>query len=222
MSNNNIVIIGSSGHSKVIIDIITKQSKYKIIGLIDNHKQSNEEVLGYPIIGNDDYLETLYEKENINKGIIAVGDNWSRYKIYKNIKKNLPNFEFISAIHPTAIIGNNVSIGNGSVVMAGTVINPDSIVGDHCIINTKSSIDHDCHISDFASIAPGVTTGGNVSIGKFSAISLGVNIIHKINIGENSLIGASSLVIKDIPGESVFIGNPCKFLRKRKKGEKYL
>ena len=140
MAGNNIVIIGSSGHSRVIIDIIEKESKYSIIGLIDSYKALGEETLGYPVIGKDKDLKDLEKTHGLDGGIIAIGDNWLRYKTQQNILRILPNFNFVNAVHPNAQIGKNVTIGKGTVVMGGVVVNPNSKIGNHCILNTKCSL----------------------------------------------------------------------------------
>ena len=222
MAGNNIVIIGSSGHSSVIIDIIEKESKYSIVGLIDSYKALGEETLGYPVIGKDKDLKDLEKIHRLDGGIIAIGDNWLRYKAHQNILRILPDFNFVTALHPNAQIGKNVTIGKGTVVMGGVVVNPNSKIGNDCILNTKCSLDHECSIGNYSSLAPGVTTGGNVKIGEFTAVSLGANVIHDVNIGNHTIIGAGSLVIKDIPDKSIYSGVPSKLIRKRAKGETYL
>jgi sugar O-acyltransferase (sialic acid O-acetyltransferase NeuD family) len=218
----NIIIVGSSGHAKIVIDIIEKENKYKIIGLIDKPENYNKKILNYNIIGTDNDIPHIIKKHKLFGGIIAVGDNWTRYKVWEKIKSIKPNFNFVNAIHPSAQIAKNVRIGNGTVIMAGAIVNSDSSIGKHCIINTNSSLDHDSVMCDFSSLAPNSATGGNVQIGKFSAICLGANIIHGITIKEQSVIGAGSVVLKDIPEFSVFYGIPAKFIRQRQVGEKYL
>lgn len=218
----NIIIIGASGHAKVIIDIVEKENKYIIIGLLDKFKEAGEEILGYKIIGKEEDISDLIVKHNLAGGIIAVGDNWTRKEIYEEIKSIAPNFTFVKTIHPNAQIAKNVQIGDGTVIMAGAIINTNSIIKNHCILNTNSSLDHDCFMDDFSSLAPNATIGGNVKIGQFSAVSLGANVIHRITIKEHAVIGAGSVVLKDVPEFCIVYGIPAKIIRKRKVGEKYL
>ena len=221
-TEQNIVIVGSSGHAKVIIDIIEKEGKYNIIGLLDAFKKVGESAFGYKILGEEKDLPKLVKKYQLTGCIIAIGDNWIRNIVKNKIKEIDVTFKFINTIHPSAIVARGVTIGLGTVIMAGAVINSNSKIGDFCIVNTNASLDHDSNMSDFSSIAPGVTTGGNVSIGEFSAVSLGVNIIHGIVIGKHSVIGAGSTVLKDVDGYVVAYGTPAKNIRKRKEGDKYL
>lgn len=219
----NIIVIGSSGHGKVVIDVIEKENKYIITGLFDDkYETTGSTFFGYEILGKTYSIPDFIHKNNIYGGIIAIGDNWTRYMVFQKIKALIPDFNFIRTIHPSASIGRNVITGDGTVIMAGSIINSDSKIGEHSIINTGASIDHDNIIGNFASIAPGVTTGGNVNIDSYSAISLGVNIIHGINIGKHTVIGAGSTVLKDIPSYTVAYGTPAKVIRRRKEGDRYL
>lgn len=129
---------------------------------------------------------------------------------------------FVSAIHPRASIARDVSVGEGTVVMAGATINPSCSIGRFCILNTNSSLDHDSIMEDFSSLAPFVTTGGNCRIGGYSAVSIGVVLIHGIYIGEHSIVDAGSTVVKNIDPFKVAYGTPARAIRSRQPGDKYL
>ncbi len=221
MNKTKVLIFGSSGHSKVVIDIFEKYENIEIIGLIDGNKVIGEEILGYKIIGNEEDLPVIMEKFPDTQFFIAIGDNWIRNKVHYKILTNYSKANFISAIHPSAQIGKNVSIGLGAVIMAGAVVNSDSQIGDFTIINTNSSLDHDSVMGDFSSLAPNVAVGGNVNIGCFSAISIAATIIHGLKIGEHTIVGAGSLVLKDLDPKYVYYGIPANKIRARKIGEKY-
>jgi sugar O-acyltransferase (sialic acid O-acetyltransferase NeuD family) len=217
----NIVIIGASGHAKVIIDIVEKQNEFNIIGLIDTYKKRGNKISGYEILGTEDIIAQLMADQKVVGGIIAIGNNWTRHIIKEKIKNIAPNFEFLSAIHPNAVLSRNVKIPKGTVIMAGVIINSDAIVGEFCIINTNASLGHESTMQNYSSLAPGVTIGGNVTIGSFSAISIGATIIQNINIGDHALVGAGSLVINDIKDYDVVYGIPAKHIRTRNIDEKY-
>ncbi len=217
-----IVIIGSRGHAKVIIDIVEKQNIFSIVGLIDSNRAVGENTLGYPIIGNEDDLPSLIAVHNIEGCIIAVGDNWKRKLVLEKLNSNTNAIEFVTAIHPSAQIGKNVTIGKGSVIMAGVIINSDAKIGKFAIINTKASIGHDCSLGDFVSLAPNVTLGGNVIIGNYSAISISATLIHSITVGEHSVVGAGSVVLHNIDNLKLSYGVPAKVVRDRNVGDKYL
>jgi len=218
----NIIIFGTGGHSKVIVDIIEKQGKYNIVGFIDEYRKKNTIILGYKVIGNDSTFKDIFFTYEVYGGIIGIGDNSMRAKIRDKVIKVIPNFNFVNCIHPKSTFGKDASLGEGNVVMAGAIINSSTRIENHCIINTNSSIDHDCIMLDFSSIAPNVTIGGNVKIGEYSAIGIGANIFHNVNVGCNCIIGGGSLVCRDTKENSIYYGSPSKFIRQHKFGEKYL
>jgi len=219
---NKVVIIGASEHGKVVADVIEREGKYALLGWIDSYKPAGGAFFNYPMLGAEDLLLDLWQRKEIAGGIIAIGDNWTRGRMAEKICAIAPGFPFIIAVHPSAQIGRGVTIGQGAVLMAGTVVNSDSHIGAHCILNTKSSLDHDCVMDDFSSLAPGVTAGGVVRIGAYSAISLGANIIHGRSIGAHTVIGAGALVRVDIPDHCVAYGVPARVARQRAEGERYL
>lgn len=222
IEKQNIVVIGASGHAKVIIDIIEQENKYHIVGLIDSFKAKGESIFNYNILGSEADLLDLIAQHNFKAGIIAIGDNWTRKLVFDKIRGLVPDFYFVTAIHPKAIIGKNVTIGKGTVIMPGVIVNSDTKIGKFCILNTKASLDHDGNIKKFASLAPNATIGGNVNIGAFSAICLGANVIQDITIGKHSIIGAGALVNRDVESFKMVYGVPFKVIRTIDKGEKYL
>jgi len=153
---------------------------------------------------------------------IAIGDNASRERIYTQLKKSYSNLKFPSLIHPAASICSFSSIGEGTIVMPKSVIGSNTKIGQFCLINTGSSIDHDCVMSDFSSLAPAAVTGGNVKIGIRSAISIGAVIKHGITIGNDCVIGANSFLNKDLPHNIVAYGVPAREVRNRNIGDSYL
>lgn len=217
-----IVIIGSSGHSKVIIDIIEKEDKYNIVGLIDAFNDKEDTLFRYKILGSEENLGEIIDHYNVYGCFIAIGDNFLRSKVKNKVDNLNRDLKYINAIHPSASIGKNVRIGFGNCIMAHTNIGSNSNIGSFCIVNSNSSIDHDSTMKDFSSIAPGVIAGGNVSIDEFSAISIGATVKHNVKIGKHSIVGASSLVLKDVPDFVVCYGNPSKVIRLRDIGDKYL
>lgn len=219
---DDILIIGSSGHAKVAIDAIEKRGRYKIFGLIDDFRNVGEMTLDYKVLGGQNDIAALAQRHPISGVFIAIGDNGLRAKVSQGIAKALPEIEFVTAIHPSAIIGKDCAIGKGSIVMAGVVINPSCRIGNFCIVNTNASLDHDSLMEDFSSLAPKVAAGGNCVIGSYSAIGIGSSLFHKIRIGEHTVVGAGSVVSRDLPSFSVCYGVPAKKIRDRKLGERYL
>lgn len=218
----NIVLIGGGNQAHYTIDIINKERKYNIVGIIDSIHDVGSNRFGYKVLGRQEDIIKLKEQYNIEGGIISIGDNWARYYVSSQIKKEIPDFKFVNAIHPSVVIGDNVELGEGIVMMAGCIINPKSKIGDFTFFATGAQVDHDCDIKNYSSISAGSITGGYVTLGEFSAITLGVTVVDRLKIGKNTVIGAGSLVIKDLPDNVLVYGNPCKVIRTRKEGEKFL
>jgi len=219
---DNIVIIGASGHGSMVLDCLERQGRYSVSGFVDSFKKKGTGHNGYPILGTELDLPTLTEKLDLHGAILAIGNNWTRKIMADKIGGIAPALDIVTAVHPCAIIGKDVKIGKGTVIMPGAIVNAGSRIGDFCILNTNSSLGHNGTMEGFSSISSGVCTGGNLVLGRFSAISLGANVIENITIGEHSLIGAGSLVVRDVGDLSVVYGAPAHFIRKRNVGDPYL
>jgi sugar O-acyltransferase (sialic acid O-acetyltransferase NeuD family) len=222
MITENILVIGSSGHAKVVIDIVEKQGRHRIAGLVDSFKPAGESSFGYKVLGTESDLPALIQSLDITGCIVAVGDNWRRHLVVEKVAAAAPGLDFVTAVHPSAQLARGVTVGRGTVIMAGAVVNSDSRVGQFCILNTGASLDHDSLMEDFSSLAPRAVTGGDVRIGAYSAVSLGANIIHGRSIGKHTVIGAGAVVLQDIPDYSVAYGTPATVAKKRQAGDKYL
>jgi acetyltransferase EpsM len=203
----NITLYGASGHSKVIIDILNCNS-VTIASIIDDNPKTDM-ILGLPVVKNADV-----DFSKVKQMIISIGNNKVRERISSQIKVN-----YVNAIHPTAILSNAVTLGNGNVIMAGAIVNPDVSIGNHCIINTGSIIEHDCQIADFVHISPSVSLAGNVTVGQGTHIGIGANVIQGIKIGKWATVGAGAVIIKDIPDYAVVVGNPGKIIKFNKENE---
>jgi len=218
----NIVLIGGGDQAHYTIDIIHKEGKYKIVGIIDAQPKIGSTKFGYKIIGRQENIKELITKFDIHGGVISIGDNWTRHYVASEIKGYVPDFKFFNAIHPSCIIGEHVKFGEGIIAMAGCIFNPRSTIGDHTFFATGAQVEHDCIIGNYASISAGSITGGYVELGDFAAITLGVIVFDRTKIGKNSVVGAGSLVVKDLPDNVLAYGNPAKIIRKREAGEKFL
>lgn len=206
----------------MVIEILKLRGEYNIIGLIDSFKTKGDKVMEYEILGCEEIIPELMKTHNLHGGIIAIGDNWTRKKMRDKIITLTKKFKFISAIHPFSYLYEGIIIPVGVVVMAGVIVNTDAKIGDFCILNTKASLGHDSEMKSFSSLAPGVTTGGNVVLGVESAVCIGATIVNNISIGDYCVIGASSLVIDDFKNNSLVYGTPARLVRHRNPDEKYL
>jgi len=194
----NILLIGGGGHAKVVADAIKKAGDFAIFGIIDPMFPAGSIISGIKVLGGDDKLKLFFDKgiKNTFIGIGSIGD----CAIRKRVDHFLKPIGFTMPVikHPSAIIGDDVELGEGTFVAAGVVINPGTKIGRHAIINTSSSIDHDCLIGDFVHIAPGVTLSGGVKVGDEVHIGIGSNIVQNINIGKRCFVKAGSIISTDL------------------------
>lgn len=206
-----IIIYGSGGHAGVIIDIIKKQGQYEIAGLIDDDEGlKGKRVLGCEVLGPEKML-LAQNNSDIIKAVVGIGDNKTRRGVVEKLFNS--NFQLIKAIHPSACIGGEVEIGPGSVIMANAVVNSGSVIGENVIINTSTSVDHDCRIGNYVHVCPGVNLGGGVSVGDFTLVGIGSSVLPSVRIGSNVIIGAGSVVTRDIPDNVTAKGVPARFIR---------
>jgi len=219
---DSLAIIGASGHGLVVADVVRCAGRLQVVGFLDSGKPVGVGPAGLPILGPGEAVAELAKRHGFMACLVAVGHNEIRRRCVAMLCAKMPELRFATAIHPAATVAADVEIGEGTVVMAGAVINPGCRIGRHCIVNTGACLDHESTMGDFSSLAPGVVTGGNVLIGEGAAIGLGASIIHGISIGRETVIGAGAVVVKDIPANVVAMGVPTRVTRKRQSGEKYL
>lgn len=196
-----IVIIGASGHGKVVADIARKIGYTEICFLDDD--ESLIECGGYPVVGKSgQYVDFDCDI------FVAIGNSTTREEIMTQIEladKSIPTL-----IHPSASVAENVQIGMGTVIVAGAVVNPGTEIGKGCIINTGASVDHDCKISDFAHVSAGAHVAGTVNVGQHTWVGIGATVSNNINICGNCMIGAGAVVIRDIKEMGTYVGVPAK------------
>ncbi len=197
-----VIIIGASGHGKVIADIIEKSSD-RVFGFLDDADNLTT-VFGYPVMGKVSDCEKYKNKYFI----IAIGNNEIRRRISATYKE----LKYYTAIHPTAVLSKDIKLGCGTAVMANAVVNASAVIGNHCIINTGAIIEHDNILEDYVHISPKAALGGTVRVGKNTHIGIGATVRNNINICDDCIIGAGAVVVKDIVNSGTYVGVPVKEL----------
>ncbi len=204
---NRVIVIGTGGHARVVLSILSYINNVEIIGLADRDKAFiGKSILGYKIITTWDQVTEFFYK-GINQVSLAVGDNEERAQLFYRFKER--GFNILGGIHPTAVIEKGLNISEGVIVCAGAIIGTQVNIGPNSIINTGSIIDHECIIGEHVHIAPGCSIAGRVSIKSKAFIGIGSVIKEKITIGQKTVVGAGSVVVKDIPDEVVAYGTPA-------------
>lgn len=198
------ILYGARGQAKVIYDLILSNNRLLEYLVDDTPPTSFPHQLPIYIPTND----LLANKEVI----IAIGDNLIRECIAKRIA---PLCTFANMIHNTAYISRFTVLGEGTVVMPKVCINAEVRIGDHCIINSSSVIEHECVIEDFVHVSPNASLAGNITVKKGAHIGLGAQVVQGITIGENAVVGAGAVILKDVPANAIVIGNPGKIIKFR-------
>ncbi|MFD1348012.1 acetyltransferase [Oceanobacillus caeni] len=205
--SNKLLIIGASGHGKVIADIALKMDKWQEIAFLDDDQNLNT-IMGLEVIGVSDMAYKVINKYDI---FVGIGNNTIRKKILEKLESLGANIPIL--IHPSAVVGEKVSFGVGTVVMAGSVINCCTSIGKGCVINTGSTIDHDNKIGDFIHISPGAHLAGTVTVGQGTWLGISSVISNNISIASNCQIGAGAVVVKDITESGIYIGVPARRIK---------
>lgn len=199
--SERVIIIGASGHGKVVADIVTAAGD-TVVGFLDDD-ESKQTCGGYPVLG----AVAEAKKYPDCRFIIAIGNNEVRKRIARELE--LP---WYTAVHPSAVISPRATIGAGTVVMPRVVINAEAGIGAHCILNTGAIVEHENHIADYVHLSPGAALGGNVRVGEGAHIGIGASVKNNISIC-GCTIGAGAAVVKDITESGTYAGVPARRLK---------
>lgn len=197
----------------VVADIVRLNGEYDIVGFLDdlNPERRDEELYGATILGGRESLSSL-RSEGVSHLILGFGNGAARLRLSALVRAT--GFSLATAIHPSAVMATDASIGAGTVVTAAAVINPGSSIGENAIVNTSASVGHECLIGEGAHVGPGARLAGKVVVGRAAWIGIGAVAIEGVRIGANSLVGAGGVVVNDIPEGVVAYGNPARVVRK--------
>ncbi|MEN6318279.1 MAG: acetyltransferase [Syntrophaceae bacterium] len=204
-----VIVLGAGGHAKVLMDVLLV-NRITVLGMTDARpEKAGSRIMGIPVIGNDDVL-IQYPPDTIElvNGIGSAGNPEKRIRIFETYKAR--GYHFTTVIHPSAIIAADVAVGEGTQIMAGSIIQPGCRIGVNAILNTGVVVDHDCQIGDHVHLAPGVVLSGDVKVGDQSHIGTAAAVIQGVSIGMLARIGAGAVVVRDIPSGVKAIGVPAK------------
>jgi sugar O-acyltransferase (sialic acid O-acetyltransferase NeuD family) len=196
-----LILYGASGHGKVVADIAISRGEEVAFFLDDNPAVTS---LGDPKVVHTSTYQ-IQEQDSI---VLSIGNNAIRKKLAQKLKAC-----FKTLMHPKAHLSKTATLGEGTVVMAGVLINPDARIGNHVILNTGCIIEHDNTIEDFAHISPGAHLAGNVTVKEGAHVGIGASVIQGITIGKWATIGAGTVIIHDVPDYAVVVGNPGRIIR---------
>lgn len=206
-----VIVLGAGGHAKVVIDALLAGGA-QVQGIVERDASLlGRNIFGVPVIGGDEMvLSYPVDRVLLCCGVGSVRQPQRRRAVFERFRAR--GYRFVTVVHPRAIVGRGVDIGEGAQIMAGAVIQPGARIGMNVIVNTGASVDHDCRIGDHVHLAPGVTLSGEVEVGDGTHIGTGATVIQGIRIGSECLVGAGTLVIRDVADAETVIGVPAKVI----------
>lgn len=216
IGGRDIFVFGCGGHAKVVTMVIKSAGTHEIRGYVDVRPEMPD-FRSAPVIEEDRF----YEKHRNVDIFVAVGDNDVRKKITVAAMEKgdygLPTF-----VHPSAHIGDGVTLGNGVLVLPHAVINDDARVGNCCVLSSGSVVEHNSVLEDFVSLAASSTVSGSCHIGLHTYIGAGAVVRNGIRIGRDCVVGCGAAVVSNIESGRVYAGVPAKELKRREFGDTYL
>ena len=190
----NCVIVGCGGHGRVVLDILLAAGEHHVVGFIDSNVQLHgRRVDGRKVFGDMSVLDSLRQEHGVTGVVVAIGDNGVRREFADACER--AGLELISAIHPSANIAHNVSLGRNVVVAAGALVCAHCQIGDSAILNTGCIVDHETMIGTATHICPGARLAGRVAVESGAFLGIGATVLQSLRIGYAAVVGAGGVVI---------------------------
>jgi len=206
------VIVGCGGHGRVVLDILSQAANFDVLGFIDSNPATlGRRVDGLEVLGRPDDLRSIRERLSVSHAIVAIGHNGVRRAIADRLENW--GFELINAIHPSANLARNVSLGRNIVIAAGALVCAHCQVGDSVILNTGCIIDHESLIGTATHVCPGARVAGRVMIESGAFVGIGATIIQSLRVGYEAVVGAGAVVIEDVAPMSTVVGVPAREIK---------
>ncbi|MGD8451242.1 MAG: acetyltransferase [Phycisphaerae bacterium] len=206
---SRVLILGAGGQGRVVLDVLLQGSLYHVVGFLDNNPAiQGRRVDGIPVYGGIDELPRLAGELDVRGVIVAIGDNGARRGLARRIES--AGIDLISAVHPSATLARNATIGKNVVIAAGVVVCAHCQIGDSVILNTGCIIDHQTMIGEGSHICPGVRLAGRVKVEPGTFVGIGATVIPNVTLGCECIVGAGAVVIEDVPAMSTVVGVPAR------------
>jgi sugar O-acyltransferase (sialic acid O-acetyltransferase NeuD family) len=199
-----VTVIGAGGHARVVVGTLLACG-YEIAAIVDDDpRKVGSSILDLPVLAGG----TAHLGSAPRAAVLAVGNNHAR----QALALRLPHLCWVRAVHPHSFVHASATIGPGSVVLAGAVVQPEARIGAHAIINTGATVDHDCTVGDYAHLAPGVHLCGEVEVGEGALLGVGAVVCPRVRLGAWSTLGAGASLIVDLPEGRTAAGVPARLL----------
>ena len=216
-----LLIIGASGHAHAVLALLRRRGEPVVAGLIDDTRPAGGLVFGLPVLGGVADVPQLCDAYGLEQAVLAIGDNGQRQRLAERLQHLVPALRWPVLVDPTAVVAEPARLEAGTVVLALAHVGPGARLGPGCLLNTRSSLDHDGCMEPYARLAPGAHCGGQVHLGERAAIGLGASLVQRVAVGADTVVGAGSLVLRSLPGGVVAYGSPARVVRPRQPLEAY-
>jgi sugar O-acyltransferase (sialic acid O-acetyltransferase NeuD family) len=209
----SVLVLGAGGHGQIVADILLAMARegcaVEAVGFLDDDASLHGKTfLGIPVLGPRSALRSFHH----DSLVVAIGDNRKRSLIVREVLES--GERLVSAIHPKAVIARDVSVGAGSMICAGVVVNTATFIGEAAILNTGSTVDHHNAVGPYSHIAPGAHLGGNVTIAEGAFIGIGAAILPRCRVGAWATVGGGAAVTRDVPDGQTVVGVPARPLQR--------
>jgi acetyltransferase EpsM len=202
-----VAIIGSGAQAKYALETFHLLG-VDVAGIVSLEGESPpEELDGAPLIGDLEGFFSRYEELKRPGVIVTASSNEKKMGAVRSLSALNP--EFVSAVHPNAVIARTAKVGMGTIINAGAVVQPFATVGSHCMVHAGVIVEHDCVLGDFVNIAPGARLCGYVKVGEGAVVFTGANVAPTVSIGERATVAAGAVVLEDVEAGSIVAGSPA-------------
>lgn len=202
------VIVGAGGHGRVVLDILLSARRYRPVGFLDsNPALHGRRMDGLPIIGGLSALSGL-ATQGVTAAVIAIGDNGTRRGFADQVEG--AGFELINAIHPSANLAHNVTLGRNIVIAAGALVCAHCQIGDSVILNTGCIVDHETMVGTAAHVCPGARIAGRVTLEAGAFVGIGATVLQCLRIGYDAIVGGGAVVTSDVAPMTTVVGVPAR------------
>lgn len=218
-SVKDLVIIGAGGFGREVRWLTERinetnrrqgrKESWRLAGFIDDGIEAGTIMDGIPVLGGTSWLENFNQEIS---AVCAIGNALTRKAVVERIIKKA-RVHFPNLIDPSVMMSDTVILGKGNILCAGNILTVNIQIGDFTILNLDCTVGHDVRIGSYVTMYPSVNVSGAVSIGNCSEIGTGCHIIQGITIAPETISGAGSVIIRDLPGRCTAVGNPAKVIK---------